>query len=401
MGPIERQHLARTLRHLRLGKGLRQIDLAIPGKISRSAISALERAQIENPSKQLVTAVATALDVRYEDLMGFSDAEASVVTLLQEARLLWQHDPKKAVRDAQRALARSRRLQLYDMEQDVAALLAEWYGLCGDPFRAAAYSMWVLSHPYTTDPEQLVAVSALAKHLRKLGEWRAGIALYRQFLFGIHRANPRFGPVFLQLGQTYAEAHQYARAGRAFTRAHRDAIALGQAEEGGWALVGLSQTLGFRGRHEEAATANNLARSLSITYRWSDLGSATLRTDEILNVLSSRSLTTARQQWHRAATLLQKNSGAIQEQLDLLHGWIHYALIHQSWEEVLLATDSGLALLRSPTHLVNRGAKGQLLWARAYAKRASGHPWKHDREWAADLLHIDRTDITAGPNYLG
>lgn len=389
MDSLERQRLAHTLRHLRVGKGLRQIDLAIPGQISRSAISALERAQINNPSKQLITAVAAALDVRYDDLVRFSDTEASVIAVLHGARQLWGHDPKKALQNTQRVLRRARHLQLYDVEREAAALLAEWYGLRGDPFRAMAYTIGALIRPETENSTPQATVMALATHLREQGEGRAALALYREFLFGLHRANPRFARVFLHLGRTYMEAHQYPQAVRAFGRAHRDATALGQADVRGWAFVGLSRALGFTGRHVDATTAINQAEMLAVTYHWSDLKSAVLRTHEILDLLFSRSLPDARQQWHWVTQLLQNSAEPVQDQIDLLQSWIDYASRHKAWEEVRLAADSGLALLKASASVSNRGAKGHFLWARSEANEASGQPWEQDREWSADLLHLD------------
>lgn len=390
MEALERTRLAHALRHLRLGKGLRQSDLAIPGQVSRSAISALERAQIENPSKQLLTAVAVALGVRYSDLVVSSDSEALVIDLLHEARALWQHNPKKALHDAQRALVRSRRLHLYDTERETTKLLAEWYGLHGDPFRAAAYAVWALARPDDVDAMQQAAVIVLAEHLRDLGEWRGAITLFRQFLFGIHRQNPQFSNVFLQLGRTYSESQNYRQAVRMFVRAQRDAMSLGKAETTGWALVGLSRALGFTNRHQDATRASDQAKSLAGTYHWPAIESAILRTDEILDLLFSPSMPSARQQWQRTTKLLQENSEPVDDQVNLLQSWIYYASNHEAWTEVLAATNSGLELIRSTTAYVsNRGKKGQFLWSRAQAKHATGQPWQFDHEWASDLLQMN------------
>ena len=342
---------------MRLGKGLRQSDLAIPGQVSRSAISALERAQIENPSKQLLTAVAGALGVRYSDLVMSSGSEALVINLLHEARALWQHNPKKALHNAQRALVRSRRLHLYDAERETTKLLAEWYGLHRDPFRAAAYAVWALARPDDVDSMQPAAVLVLAEHLRNLGEWRAAITLFRQFLFGIHR---------------------------------RDAMSLGKTETTGWALVGLSRALGFTNRHQDATRASDQAKSLAGTYHWPAIESAILRTDEILDLLFSPSMPCARQQWQHTTKLLRKNSEPVDDQVNLLQSWIYYASNHEAWTEVLAAAGSGLELIRSTTAYVsNRGKKGHFLWARAQAKHATGQPWQYDHEWASDLLQIN------------
>lgn len=384
--PLERQRLAHTLRQLRVGRGLRQIDLAIPGRLSRSAISALERGQIANPSRQLIMAVAKALEVRYDDLLQFSDGEASVLALLEKAHRLMRSVPKKSLRAAQRALIHSRRLLLYDMEREAIAVLATWYAQSGDPFRASVYAGWNLTGPNRENSLLPATVIAFGERLQELGEWEAAIALYRLYSIGIHPATLVLAGVFLRLGQTYMDVHRYPQALRMLVRAQRDGIALGNPEITGPALVSLSRSLGFTGRHAEAEQARLQASMLAATDHWTDLQDTVLRTGEILAVLSSSSLSDARGQWKRATHLVQTTVAPIQDQVNLLHSWIYYASRHEAWGEVILAAESGLELMRSTANFPNRGMKGQLLWSRAQANQALGRPWEHDAEWATDLL---------------
>lgn len=388
MDALERERLAHTLRYLRRENGLRQIDLAVPGHVSRSTISALERGQIENPSQPLITAVATALGVHYEDLLALSDAESSVMVLLHEARRLWSTAPDKSIRAAQRVLIRSRRLHLDAVESDALKQLAAWYSHAGDAFRAGIYSAWLLARDGHTGSSDS-AVATLGAHLHDMGEWRAAIALYRLLVIGIHPANPRSARVFLDLGQTYTAAHQYPHAVRMLGRAYRDAFTVGDANLAGWALVGLARALGFTGQYAQAHSANDRAETLAVTYKWTDLQNTILRTNEILSILSSDSVSAAQKRWHSITQRLQHNPEPLPDQINLLYSWINYASRHQAWPEVLAATEFGLGLIRSPDHVSNRGIKGQLLKTRAQANQQSGQPWKQDSEWAADLLRMD------------
>ncbi|MCL5064723.1 MAG: helix-turn-helix domain-containing protein [Firmicutes bacterium] len=388
MEPLERKKLADSIRELRLKQGLRQIDLVVAGQVARSTISALERGQIENPSEHLIDGVASMLSVRRQDLLMWPKAEASVLEDLKLARASQQRSPQVALRRAQRALIRARRLQLSDVERSAAELLAELHSQLGHPVAATTYAGWAVAHPNRFSPVEHEAVIVYGERLRNIGELSAAIALYRQFLAGISRNSSRSAKVFLRLGQTYADAHQYPQAMRIFQRAYRDALVLGDANLSGWALIGLSVALSFSGRHQQAEDARVRAAILAQTYHWTDMQYAARRAEEQVAVLSSPSLDAARHCWQQSTRVIEELAGAIDDQLQLLYSWVFYASNHQAWAEVIEATGTGLALIRRADHrAADQQMKGTFLGARARAKQQSGQSWQDDKEWAEDLLY--------------
>lgn len=387
MEPLARQRLARTLRRLRLAKHLRQIDLAEASHVSRSAISAMERGQIGEPSTPLVTAVARALKVSYNDLMGLSDTETSVTTLLEHARSRGRQSPRLALPMVHRALIRSRQYQLFDVERESAQLMARLYHQNGDPYRATLYAGWAATglHP---SPENQEAVLLWGEQLQDLGEFHTSIALYRHFLLGTHRANPVYAKSFLALGRAYMQAHLYPQAVRMFLRAHHDSVTISDTMVAGWALVGVSHAFGFVGRHSEADQSNARAGKLAHTYHWLDLEHAVTRTEEMLLLVGSDSFSKARSQWQEVTRVIELQSNPFPDQMNLLHSWIYVASHYQAWADVIAAAESGLQLVSRQPYGSNRSNKGHFLWARAEGNQNSGKPWARDREWAADLLRI-------------
>ena len=387
MEPLARERLARNIRRLRLAKHLRQIDLAQASHVSRSAISAMERGQIGEPSTLLITAVARALGVSYDDLVGLSDTETSIVELLEHARRTVQ-SPQWTLLKVQRALIRSRQRHLCDAERESAQFMAKLYQKNGDPYRASLYAGWGASglHPSLKNQEALLL---WGEQLQDLGESLGTIALYRHFLLGTHRANPVFAKSFMALGRAYMQAHLYPQAVRKFLRAHQDSLATGDAMTSGWALVGLSHALGFVGRHTEATQANVSAGRLAHTYHWNMLGHAVDRTEELLLLLNSDSLGSARLQWQAAMHIIGQQLEPFSDQMNLLHSWIYVASHYEAWVDVIAAAESGLQLVSNQSYGSNRSNKGHFLWARAEGNQKSGNPWEHDREWAADLLRIE------------
>ena len=106
----------------------------------------------------------------------------------------------------------------------------------------------------------------------------------------------------------------------------------------------------------------------------------------MLTVLSSASLAEARRNWLQSTTILQEELAPLEEQIGLLHSWIFYAPQHQAWDEVRVAADIGLALIKHTSEFRSPKIKGRFLWVRARAKGELGEPSDVDREWAEDLL---------------
>lgn len=396
MEGLQRQRLARTIRELRLAKGLRQGDLAVPGAVSRSSISALERGALANPSRALLTAIARGLGVPYEALLGLTDAESVILDLLEEGRSLAATFPTRSVKAGQRALILARRLRLPDAEQAAAEGLAEWYGQLGDEFQAGVYAAWALLRVDWSAPAYQTAILRLGSHLHELGEWRMEITLYRHFLLGFPPSNPQAARIFLRLGSAYLEVGRYPLAVRVLSRARRDGVQLGRAEVTAAAWVALAQALAFGNRHGEAARALAQAADLVRTYALTDIATTVLRSQDVLAVLSSPSLLEAHRKWQEADSILIDHGNPLRAQVTLLRAWIVYAYRHAAWADVLEAAQNGLQMVRAMGAPSSRGLKGWFLWARSEAELRSGHAPSPDREWAEDLLRRNPRTLLGG-----
>jgi transcriptional regulator with XRE-family HTH domain len=386
MEPLERDRLATILRHLRVSKGLRQSDLALASRVSRSAISALERGRLLNPSAQLLTAIASGLGVQHGDLIALSDSEVSILELLRVDPLS-DSGTASRLQKAHRALILSRRFQLAEVEQAAVAALVRAYGNAGDGFQAALYSTWRVGPPDWSRPAHQAAVLDVGQHLHRVGEWTAEISLYRHFLLGLPRTNSQCGPLLLQLGYAYSDVNSHPQAVRSLRRAHHDAAALGQTETSALALLGLSYVLSAGGRHTEALLTFRRAVELASTHSSESMRAAVAQGQVVMSLLASRSLDAARDHWHDGANGLVDGAASFVPRMHLLRSWIVYSLKNGAWHEALAAVEEGLALVKSTGS--NRGMKGQLLWARSQANLHVGEAWERDLEWAADLLETD------------
>lgn len=388
MDALSRQQLANSIRHLRLQQRLRQSDLTVPGVLARSTISALERGQILNPSETLLAALAQKLKVTQGELMGLSDLGLEAFRRLEEARRrLALEDHAGATKLLRGTLLMSRRLQLWNVFEESASLLAESYLKQGQPMKSLYFATASVLRVIRQDSTRISALSHLARGFQQLGEWEAAVVIYRQLLIGLRRTDTESARLRTNLATAYLSLGKFRRAEQHYRRSVDEGAQLGDAWLRGWALVGLGNALAHQLRFEEARLAIDQAKNLARTYRWSSMTAEADASLVLLPILSSPSMDEARQQLEEALALLPDLPPHIMARVNLLDSWAALAVRHQSWEEAITVSTLGIRALKSTRDPRGRYLKGRLLWFRSLAKYALQDPSSAlDHEWASDLL---------------
>ncbi len=389
------------MRSLRIARGLRQTDLAVPGHVSRSMVGALERGEILAPSARVVAALATRLGVSVNDLIHAPEDRAVITRRLARAENhLRKRRPQLTLMECHAILPHVRRLRDGPLLAHVDQILAEAHLSLGNYQRTARWSALAVLRTLNLEERTSEAIVLLAESLLRLHYPELAISLYQIWLR--HLATPpstEEATLRLHLGNAYQASFRHRQAARTYRRTIVIARRMKLTELEGWALVGLASALQARG--EVDAALSTVAQATAIARRGPyPPMEISARSVEIRTLISTLSIPQARALLEAECastpddTEDRINAALLYETLAELEWW------QKQWHPCLQAAEKGLAILGEDSGLQAIAVRGRLLWATALAyhalddRRANVY-----REWAQDLLRIARVDMSILPDW--
>lgn len=394
MDSDEAQSLGEAIRALRNARGLRQVDLAVPGLVSRSLIGTLERGEVLAPSPDVLEAIAGRLGVGIGDLFAYRERHSIRKGLTRARQQFRGRQFHLALSTCQALLPQARKLHDTVLLAQTDQLLAELHQSLGNHARAARWATLALLRHMRSEPSAVDAILILADSLQALHHPRLVTALYHLWL-----ARPDGIPtedgvqVRLRLGDAYRVTRRYRQGSHVYRQVVALARQLKLPKHESLALVGLAQCLYGRGEVDEALRTIGHAKVLARERSDPQIELAA-RAIEVRVLIDTMSVSQARILLQAEcaltpSTLLERlDIAGMCEILAELEWW------QQRWSACAAAADHGLILTGGHGEPQAVALRGRLLWLKGLAYRALSDP-RADvyHAWAVDLCRLSRTHI--------
>lgn len=394
MDSEEAQSLGGAVRALRKARGLRQIDLAVSGRISRSLIGALERGEIQAPSLEAMEIIAERLGVSVGELFAYRERSGIRQGLTMARRHFRHHHFHLAVSTCEVLLPQARKLHDTGLLAQIDQLLAESHLLLGNHGRSARWATLALLRHMRSEPSAAHAVLVLAESLQALHHPRLVIALYHLWLSRVD-GPPNYEEVRvrLHLGDAYRVSWRYRQASHTYRRVIALAHQLGLAKDESLALVGLAQCLHGRGEVDEALHVIGQAKILARERSYAQIELAA-RATEVRVLIGTMAVSQARALLQAECaptpdTLSERlDTAGLCESLAELEWWQH------RWSACAAAADHGLNLIDAYHEPQVVALRSRLLWFKSLAHHALNDP-RADvyHAWAVDLCRLNRANM--------
>jgi transcriptional regulator with XRE-family HTH domain len=381
--------LATNLRRLRHARRLRQVDLAVPGVVARSTISALERAAITNPSETVLQAVAHGLGVTVDDLLAWPNDQAKQLAqevriageLVDRGHLLEAIDRFEGIYDA------ARRFDLPTMAHLAATRLARLHGQCGRGDQALVFSLEALLQAIAVTPSTVESLRHAADSLWQTGAWHAARACYQALLQRIAVGKADRLRMLVNLGYAYLYSGHYGDAVQAFRTTLHEVPQGGDGYRCAGAYLGLGRALRYQQHWRDAGEAAGRALCLGRTYRWRDVIQEAEALQRLCEVPTMPTRRGGQAVVRSVLAAVPAGSGFAVERAQVYDLLAALELQQGYAVEAQDAADHGLAEIGATLDPRAWLLKARLLWSRAVSKAHQGLPDAPvDRAWAEDLL---------------